>query len=439
MIRSLQLAAICFALGALGGCGAVTGELDRTIEPDASLLCDGYTLFTKIQPSGRAMLVDMQGELVHAWATSGFPAQMMPGGSLLGSEGPYDNSRSRARLVQESWSGARDWVYSGWFQDDQGDSLARQHHDQQRRGNPVGYYAPGQTADPRGSTLVLAHSERNRPDISPHTLLDDVVYEVDWAGRQTGWVWAASDHIDQFGFSPVAREAIAAARAQDGLFDWLHVNSLARLGANRHWDAGDSRFHPDNLILSARRANLVFILAADTGDLVWRIGPDFADGPEASLSQFCGQHHAHLIPKGLPGEGNILVFDNGGPAGFGQNARGLTSVKYSRDYSRVVEFDPIRLEIVWQYGPAEGPEAFYSEHVSGAQRLPNGNTLITKGTYGEILEVTPEQEIVWRYWTHKASDTDLNYIYRAYRVPPEWLPNGLNPGGYPNWTERFGR
>ena len=38
---------------------------------------------------------------------------------------------------------------------------------------------------------------------------------------------------------------------------------------------------------------------------------------ERKLGWIIGQHHAHIIPRGLPGEGNLLVFDNGGWAGYG--------------------------------------------------------------------------------------------------------------------------
>ena len=45
--------------------------------------------------------------------------------------------------------------------------------------------------------------------------------------------------------------------------------------------------------------------------------------PESDLAQLdacrqiIGQHHAHLIPQGLPGAGNLMVFDNGGSSGYG--------------------------------------------------------------------------------------------------------------------------
>ena len=95
----------------------------------------------------------------------------------------------------------------------------------------------------------------------------------------------------------------------------------------------------------------------------------------------------------------------------------------------MLEFDPNTLEIKWQYppragsGPAGSSGSLYSSFVSSAQRLPNGNTLITEGQSGRLFEVTPKHEIVWEYlspFTQKKRP--MNMVYRAYRAPYEWAP-----------------
>jgi hypothetical protein len=50
----------------------------------------------------------------------------------------------------------------------------------------------------------------------------------------------------------------------------------------------------------------------------------------------------------------------------------------------------------WTYS-APNKSDFYSWFISGAQRLPNGNTLINSGAVGIVFEVTPEKEIVWKF------------------------------------------
>ena len=144
-----------------------------------------------------------------------------------------------------------------------------------------------------------------------------------------------------------------------------------------------------------------------------------------------------MIPRGLPGEGNILVFDNGGAAGFGKLLGEPTYPNKYRNYSRVIEFDPITLEIVWEYQRRlRGPEEYYrffSYYISGAQRLMNGNTLITEGSTGRVFEMTSSGELVWEYVSlyHDFSFDNLpgllrheNDVYRAYRVPYAYVPAG---------------
>jgi hypothetical protein len=108
--------------------------------------------------------------------------------------------------------------------------------------------------------------------------------------------------------------------------------------------------------------------------------------------------------------------------------------RYRRDYSRVIEFDPTTCEIVWEYRQETGEQKFFSHFISSAQRLPNGNTLIDEGANGRIFEVTPDKEIVWQYIAPK-DDEGRNEVYRAYRIPPEWVPD--NPAGYAEWQPRF--
>ena len=54
--------------------------------------------------------------------------------------------------------------------------------------------------------------------------------------------------------------------------DWMHINSMSVLGPNKWYDAGDKRFHPDNIIIDCRDANIILIIEKATGDIVWKIG-----------------------------------------------------------------------------------------------------------------------------------------------------------------------
>jgi hypothetical protein len=220
--------------------------------------------------------------------------------------------------------------------------------------------------------------------------------------------------------------------------DWMHINSASTLGPNRWYDAGDQRFHPDNIIWDGRMTNIIAITDKASGKIVWQIGPDY-DRTSAlrKLGWIIGQHHAHMIPKGLPGEGHILVFDNGGFAGYGAPNPGSPTGHNNalRDYSRVIEFDPVTLDIIWQYTFFEagylnkmGRYNFYSPLISSAQRLPNGNTFITEGSGGRMIEVTPDHELIWEYISpYYGMDGKSNYVYRGYRVPYQWVPQLNHP------------
>jgi hypothetical protein len=96
----------------------------------------------------------------------------------------------------------------------------------------------------------------------------------------------------------------------------------------------------------------------------------------------------------------------------------------------VIEIDPVTVKKMWEYSVA-GNESyrFFSHYVSSAQRLPNGNTLITEGADGRLFEVTTAGEIVWEYvspfFTTGANRT--NRVYRAYRLPYAWVPQLERP------------
>jgi hypothetical protein len=372
---------------------------------------------------------------------------------------------------------AGDWLVSGF------------HHDYKREGNPVGYYFPGaeRTKVRNGKTLILSHyvppiEETNcaTPDdpncISNYRLYDDAIYVVDWQGN-IEFKWFAYEHFNQMGFSPKAREAIREthrANNNENATDYQHFNNVNWVGQNKHWNAGDRRFNPEYIIWDARSSNITAIIATSDhpkgdwakGDIVWKIGPTYQvpNDREFKLGQIIGQHMAHMIPKGLPGAGNMLLFDNGGGAGWGPLFEGAPILydetapyidldtgnahpdrsamnNTMNNFSRVIEFNPVTLDIVWQYaqtkatadhnddGDISGNDRlFYSFFISGAQRLKNGNTLITEGATGRIFEVTPNNEVVWEYINPfpvaggAGIPTMVGTVYRAYRVPYGWAP-----------------
>ena len=405
---------------------------------------NGYTLFNA--PEVGTVLIDMNGGEVKIWdKLRGFPNKLMNGGYVFGHSGERDEKfgyQDDLDLIQVDWDGNIIWKFDKHelVQDDPEHPqwMARQHHDFQREGNPVGYYVPDMECKTDcGNTLLLCHRTISNPKISSYNLCDDVFIEVDWEGNII-WEWQASDHFDEIGFSEAQKNTIFRNpnmhKAGGGMGDWLHINCMSELGPNKWYEKGDERFKPENIIFDSREANFLAIIEKATGNIVWKIGPDFQyDEKAKAIGNIIGPHMTHMIPQGLPGTGNILVFDNGGAGGYGtpdvNSKYGLKTM--IRDYSRVLEINPVTKQIVWQYGPREAGKLpsvnanhFYSPLTSGAQRLPNGNTLITLGMDGRILEVTRSGQIVWEYMSPYPNSCwgGVRELYRAYRYPYEYVP-----------------
>lgn len=401
-------------------------------QPDRTY--DGYTLIGMSWWGGHTYLIDMNGNVVKEWqGLIGHTAYLLPGGHVIGQTG----GPKKAYLQQRDWDG--DVVWS--FED------AYMSHDMNREGFPAGYYSP--EADPMvtgGRTLLNAQfpapkGERIRPEITRKAPAQgQYILEIDWDGEVL-WEWNLNDYVEDLELSPGARESMQERPSMhfinNGLLnavDWAHVNAMAWLGPNKWYDAGDERFHPENVIWSSRNTSIIAITSRKTGEIVWQIGPDYTKTEALrALGPILGSHGIHMIPRGLRGAGNLLVFDNGAPSIYGspnqisRDGRDTTT----RGYSRVLEIDPTTLEVVWIYTAEAAGHAhrrnrhqFYSPFQSNAQRLPNGNTLVTEAVHGRVFELTEDLSIVWEFVEPSWRQAGVSQapIFRAYRVPYEWVP-----------------
>jgi hypothetical protein len=149
------------------------------------------------------------------------------------------------------------------------------------------------------------------------------------------------------------------------LADPLHVNSV------QYIDAGLAKNFPfakeGDVLLSFRDMSAVVALSLDSGQIVW-----------AMRGPWLWQHDASLLPNG-----HIMLFDNLGGFREGNSAR-------------VLEVDPKSGAVAWSY---QGDDAhpFHSPLRSSAERLPNGDVLITESDGGRLFEVTRQGEIVWNF------------------------------------------
>ena len=317
----------------------------------------GFTLFTTM--SGDAFnLIDMDGQVVRRWTPpagmKAFYATGLPNGNLL------------AQCVDGSETGgpaggrAAAVLELDWDNDVVWEYRnPALHHDHQRTPQGTTILIAAEMLD-KETSMHFAHGDPVTPD---GRILSEALIEVGADGRVL-WEWHANEHLDP---------EIEKYRVGSGGNQWLHANAVHVL--------------PDgNIMTSFNTLSEVVMLDKGTGKVTWRLKP------ETTMSQ----HNPTLLENG-----NILLFDNGS----------------RRNYSRVLEIRPEDQEIVWDY-TGDPRDCFFSMNISGAQRLPNGNTLVCEGRSARFFEVTPEKETVWEYispfWTEHMGQKS-RAVFRAHR------------------------
>jgi hypothetical protein len=210
------------------------------------------------------------------------------------------------------------------------------------------------------------------------------------------------------------------------LADWTHLNSI------------DYNEAFDQILLSVHNFNEIWVIDHSTttaeaaghtggrygkgGDLLYRWGnPETYRAGNASDQRLFKQHDAHWIEPDLPRAGNILIFNNGWgrPDGnYSSVDEIITPVDSNGNYlvSPGSSYGPE--EPIWVY-TAENPADFFAINLAGAQRLPNGNTLICNGPHGIFFEVTDENEIVWEYLNEVPQLID-NHVFKIHRYSPDY-------------------
>jgi hypothetical protein len=237
----------------------------------------------------------------------------------------------------------------------------------------------------------------------------------------------------------------ASAPAKDGERklepDWMHTNGID--------------YHPrfDLIVLSSPRLDEIWVIDHSTtteeargtrggrygkgGELLYRWGNPANYGvAERSEQRLFGQHDPQWVAGASPDELRVTLFNNGVER---------PGAKYSSVEELVLPFDPAR-GFLREKGVAFGPdepawiytaperESFYSFFISGAQRLPNGNTLVCSGAQGRFFELSPDQRIVWEFWNphggeiphsigkaggERKSPVEPKAVFQATRIAPD--------------------
>ena len=366
----------------------------RTVYPIGTTLykpdqcCNGYTILWQ---QDSVKLIDMNDRIINEWhldLDTGLPgtdrARLLENGNVLVQRGRMISDDGR--LQEYDWDHNLVWE---WIPEDTipHKNLLGPHHDVFRK--------------PDGGTLTICrevvpeeHLKQIREPLwQGQPIYGDAIIEVSPEGEVI-WLWHCHEHLDLNHKRLTASPNWPAGDHNSTVLDWTHVNTVQALPENKWFDKGDERFKPNNVLISPRQLDTVYLIDRDTQEIVWEYSGDYFGG-------LSGQHEPHMIEKGLPGEGNILIFDNGASP---WNDLGHAGASYA------LEINPVTKELVWVY---DKWLQFHSCYTSSAQRLPNGNTLICESACQRVFEVTAEGETVWEH---------IGGSPRAYRYPYDYCP-----------------
>jgi len=374
---------------------------------------NGYILYTP-EYSTMTYLINNNKEILHSWKSNyiqGLAVHLLENGDILRSDLPYTSPTFwgggiAGRVEKFSWNGSLLWEF------EYSNEEHCLHHDIEIL--------------PNGNVLMIAweyktsfeaiEAGRNPSYLMFNYLWPDYIIEVEPiepVGGNIVWEWHVWDHLIQdfdptkinFGNVSEHPELIDINYPKIPVpGDWNHINSV------------DYNKEFDQILLSARGFSEIWVIDHSTtteeaaghsggrygkgGDLLYRWGnPRVYYAGNKSDQKLFDQHDARWIEPNYPGDGNILVFSNG-------------RTRLGEKYSSVDEIEPpvdsngfYYLEPGSSFGPevqiwiytAENPSDLFASHLSGAQRLYNGNTLICNGPAGTFFEVTPEKEIIWQF------------------------------------------
>ncbi|MFN7971982.1 MAG: arylsulfotransferase family protein [Acidobacteriota bacterium] len=208
-----------------------------------------------------------------------------------------------------------------------------------------------------GTIYVLGRKARVLPRLGTTApVLEDFVLVLDPAGEELCRV-SIIDAIERSSYRRILQGRHIAAG------DIFHTNTIRLLDGTL---AGHiPAFAPGRVLVCLNYESTIGVLDLREERFVWAY----------QWGEIGGTHDPEVLP-----DGRLLVFRNG------DEATG----------SRVVELDPVTGQVAWEYrgSPAS---SFFSYRCGAAQRLPNGNTLITESEGGRAFETTASGDVVWEF------------------------------------------
>jgi hypothetical protein len=416
---------------------------------------DGYLLYP-VKHRGDVYLINRLGEIVHHWNKSlyepGQSCYLRDNGNLVRAAMPKGGfsigGGEGGRLEEYDWDDNLVWAF------DFASPSGMTHHDF--------------TILPSGNLLMLAVEKKeasaaaavgfDTTKLQDGYVAPEMVIEVKKTGDTTFevvWEWHVWDHLVQNSNPSLAdygdpKQFPGRLEVKGGgpAF-WNHANSI--------------KYNPslDQIIISARSHNEFWVIDHSTttaeaathsggkyskgGDFLYRWGnPSTYGAGNSSNQQLYQQHDAQWIEPDYPGAGNILIFNNGlgRPDGaYSSIDELIPPVDSNGNYPSITSgqaWGPSGL--TWQF-IASPPTNFYSPEISGAQRLPTGNTLVCEGVTGRFFEVTSDGQIVWEYVNPVNNAGPMSQYEKAPLDPKGHPENAVFKGhwyplDFPGFSER---
>ncbi|RKY22075.1 MAG: hypothetical protein DRQ55_02165 [Planctomycetota bacterium] len=451
----------------------------------------GYVLLAPLM-STETYLLDNDGEVVHQWPSDYGPSgcYLMDDGSLLRcgrlDELPFFHGGGiYGRIERIAPDGEVTWTY------DLADESFMLHHDLELLPNGNLLAIAWQAVDPADALRAGRHPAATHEEegLWPDMLLE--IRPTPPEGGEVVWQWHAWDHIVQDFDERAERHGDVAAypgrfdvngdhrderplteQEQRQLDDAeRQMRALGYVGGDQTDEEQDRRKRPDwfhtnavdyhagydLIVLSSPKWQELYVIDHSTtteqaagatggrwghgGELLWRWGnPRRYGAADDEARQLFYQHDPQWLDgsnagaaPGLAGLADVpdlrlTLFNNGGRRPGGERS--------SVD-ELVLPFDAERGFLRFE-GQPWGPPApvwsysdggrFFAPFISGAQRLPNGNTFVCQGPAGRLFEVTSQGDIVWEFRNDKGGELPppkgVDFVppfsvFRAARYAPE--------------------
>ena len=382
---------------------------------------DGITLYNAINGpnSNRTILIDNDGNQLQEWIGASNIAStpyLLQGGELLRpckASGmiPMNGAAVGGRIQKFTYDGDVLWDFTFSDQHNQ------PHHD----------ICPM----PNGNVLLIAWELKTQSEGTAAGRLNlngEIwplqILEVMPTGPTSGdivWEWHLWDHIMQdinqslpnYGVISQHPEKLDINKGSipQNNGDWIHANAL------------DYNPTLDQIVFSSNSLDEIFIIdhgitsqeaAGAQGDFLYRWGNP-SNYERKGDHVLWNVHGVNWIDDGLQGEGNLLLFNNGNDDNSSDVIEFLPPLLADGTYeiNNDQPFVPLPGDYVFFYESND----FYGDHLCGAYRLPNGNTIATDGPGGEIREVNESGQVVWQHFTPDNIMRAVKYSYGILDPP----------------------